>query len=88
MMTDRVAQVSAWMDERAEDMARLLERLVAVESENPPGRALGRCADVLREEMDRLGLSPEILTVTGAPGEWDPRGLGCRQSSGPALTDG
>ncbi|MBB6347491.1 acetylornithine deacetylase/succinyl-diaminopimelate desuccinylase-like protein [Nonomuraea muscovyensis] len=68
-MTNRVAEVEAWLDERAEDMAWLLERLVAVDSENPPGRALGRCARVLREEMDRLGLSPEIIDVTGDPGE-------------------
>ncbi|SDM16546.1 M20 family metallopeptidase [Nonomuraea jiangxiensis] len=70
-MKDRVALVSAWLDERAEDMARLLERLVAIDSENPPGRALGRCARVLREEMDRLGLSPELLDVAGPSGELD-----------------
>lgn len=49
-------------------MAALLQRLVAVDSENPPGRALGRCAQVLREAMDDLGLSPEILPITDAPG--------------------
>ncbi|WP_214410197.1 M20 family metallopeptidase [Sphaerisporangium fuscum] len=68
-MTDRVARVGAWLDERAEEMARFLERLVAVDSENPPGRALGRCARLLREEMDRLGLSPEILGLPEAPGD-------------------
>ncbi|MGI5271656.1 M20 family metallopeptidase [Nonomuraea sp. CA-218870] len=64
---DRVAQVEAWLDRRSEEMARLLERLVAVDSENPPGRALGRCAAILRQEMDRLGLSPEIIDIAGAP---------------------
>ncbi|WP_431899142.1 M20/M25/M40 family metallo-hydrolase [Nonomuraea sp. bgisy101] len=70
-MTNRAAQVEAWLDERAEEMAQLLERLVAVDSENPPGRALGRCAQVLREAMDRLGLSPEIIDIVDAPGELD-----------------
>ncbi|MEQ4720749.1 M20/M25/M40 family metallo-hydrolase [Nonomuraea sp. B19D2] len=68
-MTNRVAQLDAWLDERSEEMARLLERLVSVDSENPPGRALGRCAEVLREEMDRLGLSPQLIELTGPPGE-------------------
>ncbi|MFE0149203.1 M20 family metallopeptidase [Nonomuraea sp. NPDC059007] len=67
-MTNPAAQVQDWLDARADDMAALLTRLVAVDSENPPGRALGRCAAILREEMSRLGLSPEILPIPGAPG--------------------
>ncbi|MEU7895212.1 M20/M25/M40 family metallo-hydrolase [Nonomuraea sp. NPDC049152] len=70
-MTNRAAQVEAWLDERAEEMAHLLERLVAVDSENPPGRALGRCAQVLREAMDRLGLAPEIIDIVDPSGELD-----------------
>lgn len=70
-MTNRAAQVEAWLDERTEEMAHLLERLVAVDSENPPGRALGRCAQVLREAMDRLGLSPEIIDIVDPSGELD-----------------
>ncbi|WP_440106453.1 M20/M25/M40 family metallo-hydrolase [Streptosporangium sp. H16] len=68
-MANHAAQVGAWLDERAEEMALLLERLVAVDSENPPGRALGRCARVLREAMDRLGLSPEIIDLVDPSGE-------------------
>ena len=44
-------------------MAGLLEELVAVETENPPGRNLGACASVLRDAMDRLGLSPELIEL-------------------------
>lgn len=66
-MTDptmgHAARVRAWIDERADEMAGLLIRLVACETENPPGRNLAECAEMLREEMDRLGLSPEILPV-------------------------
>jgi succinyl-diaminopimelate desuccinylase len=57
-----------WLDERAEEMADLLERLVAVDSENPPGRALRQCAELLRETMDGLGLSPEIIDITDPTG--------------------
>jgi succinyl-diaminopimelate desuccinylase len=67
-MVTPIEQVRAWLDERAEEMAVLLMRLVAVDTENPPGRALGHCALLLREAMDGLGLSPEILQITDAPG--------------------
>src|SRR5262245_55409763 len=55
--------IETWLAPRAEEMAALLERLIAVDSENPPGRALGRCARVLAEAMDSLGLRPEIIEV-------------------------
>lgn len=61
--TGQVARVRAWIDERADEMAGLLIRLVACETENPPGRYLTECAEVLREEMGRLALSPEILPI-------------------------
>jgi succinyl-diaminopimelate desuccinylase len=63
-MTDHVAPVQAWLEPRADEMAALLARLIAIDSENPPGRALGRCAQVLREAMDTLGLNPEIIKLT------------------------
>jgi len=72
-MNERVAQVQAWIDERAEQMADLLIRLVACETENPPGRGLADCAEVLREEMDRLGLAPEILEIEPTGTIEDPR---------------
>ncbi|MEU5164229.1 M20/M25/M40 family metallo-hydrolase [Streptomyces sp. NPDC020875] len=60
-------RVRAWLGERADEMAELLIRLVAVESENPPGRALGRCAGVLRDALAELGIEARLLPVTGAP---------------------
>ncbi|MDI5974601.1 M20/M25/M40 family metallo-hydrolase [Amycolatopsis magusensis] len=62
-MTDHAAAVRAWLEPRAEEMAELLVRLVAVDSENPPGRALGRCAQVVREAMEKLDLAPEVLEL-------------------------
>lgn len=54
-----------WIDDRADEMADLLIRLVAVETENPPGRHLGECAEVLRTAMDRLGLDAEVIELDG-----------------------
>lgn len=62
-MTDQAARVRTWLDARADEMAVLLERLVACDTENPPGRGLGPCARVLRTAMERLGLGPEIIDV-------------------------
>src|SRR4051812_4512217 len=41
--------VLAWLEPRADEMAALLEELVAIDTENPPGRNLGRCARLLRD---------------------------------------
>jgi succinyl-diaminopimelate desuccinylase len=57
------ADVKAWLDDRAEEMAVLLEALMRVPTENPPGRELGRCAALLSDELDRLGLAPELIAL-------------------------
>src|SRR5579862_1666235 len=63
LMTDQAARVQGWLDARADEMAALLERLVACDTENPPGRGLGTCARLLCEAMETLGLAPEIIDV-------------------------
>jgi succinyl-diaminopimelate desuccinylase len=55
--------VQSWLDGRAEEMVALLEALVRVPTENPPGRELERCATVLREALDRLDFSPELIEL-------------------------
>jgi succinyl-diaminopimelate desuccinylase len=62
-MTEQASRVQTWLDARADEMAALLERLVACDTENPPGRGLGACARVLREAMEHLGLGPEIIDL-------------------------
>ena len=47
-------------------MAALLSELVAIDTENPPGRGLGRCGRVLRDAMTGLGLSPELIELPPA----------------------
>lgn len=59
----RATAVRDWLEQRAEEMAALLEDLIAIDSENPPGRALGRCGRLLRDVMAGLGLSPELIAL-------------------------
>ncbi|MFI7068166.1 M20/M25/M40 family metallo-hydrolase [Kribbella sp. NPDC050124] len=54
-----------WIEDRADEMAELVARLVACRTENPPGRGLPECAAILHDAMDRLGLAPEILVLPG-----------------------
>jgi succinyl-diaminopimelate desuccinylase len=61
-----VNEVQAWLDEHAEEMAALVEALVRIPTENPPGRELGRCAGVLRDAMEPLGFSPELTELAPA----------------------
>jgi acetylornithine deacetylase/succinyl-diaminopimelate desuccinylase-like protein len=62
-VTDPAADVRAWLEPRADEMAALLEELVAIETENPPGRGLGRCGRALHGAMGERGLSPELIEL-------------------------
>src|SRR5215207_408000 len=85
-VTDRADElVQAWLEPRAEEMAELLMRLVAVDTENPPGRGLGRCAALLREAMDRLGFSPEVIEVAPSRELEDPCIVRGSVGDGPGL---
>jgi succinyl-diaminopimelate desuccinylase len=64
--TDRLAEIAGWLEPRADEMAALVEELVAVETENPPGRGLGSCGRMLRDAMERLGLAPELIDLPPA----------------------
>jgi succinyl-diaminopimelate desuccinylase len=63
---DRAAEVREWLRSRTDEMAELLAQLVAVDTENPPGRGLGECGRRLSDAMSRLGLSPEIIELAPA----------------------
>jgi succinyl-diaminopimelate desuccinylase len=84
-VTDRADEVRAWLEPRAEEMAELLQQLVAVNTENPPGRGLGRCAELLRDAMDRLGFSPEVIEVAPSRELEDPRVVRGSVGDGPEL---
>ena len=69
-MTDRSTDVQAWLDDRADEMAALLDALVRIPTENPPGRELGRCAVVLRDviELPPAGSLEHPAIVRGSVG--------------------
>jgi succinyl-diaminopimelate desuccinylase len=77
------ADVQAWLEPRADEMAVLLQELVAVDTENPPGRQLGRCARVLRDSMARFGLSPELIELDPSRGLEDACIVRCSVGDGP-----
>ena len=65
-MRERAADITAqsnsilsWLRQREEEMAALLAELVAVPTENPPGRNYRACADLLEKRMRELGLECE-----------------------------
>jgi acetylornithine deacetylase/succinyl-diaminopimelate desuccinylase-like protein len=60
---DLATPVQEWIEPRAEEMAALLAELVSMDTENPPGRGLARCAARLRDVMDELGFAPEIIPL-------------------------
>jgi len=60
---DRAAEVQAWLDARADEMASLVMELVAIDTQNPPGRGLGRCGRALEGAMAALGLAPERIVL-------------------------
>jgi succinyl-diaminopimelate desuccinylase len=59
----RSGDLQAWLDQRTEEMAALVDELVRIPTENPPGRELGRCAGVLRDALERLDFSPELIEL-------------------------
>src|SRR5882672_11736805 len=56
--------VLAWLRQREDEMAALLAELVAIPTENPPGKNYRACADLLEIRLREFGLDCERL----APG--------------------
>src|SRR5437660_428777 len=54
-----------WLRQREEEMARLLSELVAIPTENPPGRNYRACADFLEKRLRQCGLECEQLEADG-----------------------
>src|SRR5438034_11171311 len=57
-----------WLRQREEEMAALLAELVAIPTENPPGKNYRACADLLENRLKQVGLDCERLE-TGATKE-------------------
>ena len=56
---DPFARIKGWVDEHQQEMAGLLEELIRISTENPPGKNYEQCADVLERHVRRAGLHCE-----------------------------
>jgi len=63
--TAQAGAILAWLRQREGEMAALLAELVAIPTENPPGKNYRACADLLEIRMSEFGLDCERL----APGD-------------------
>src|SRR5260221_10058660 len=54
-------QLLAWLRQREDEMAALLAELVAIPTENPPGKNYRACADLLEIRLRESGLDCERL---------------------------
>src|SRR6266404_6296159 len=61
----QVGAILAWLRQREDEMAALLAELVAIPTENPPGKNYRACADLLEIRLRESGLDCERL----APGD-------------------
>jgi len=57
--TADVSRLVEWLQQHEGEMAALLAELVAIPTENPPGRNYRACADVLEDRLRREGLECE-----------------------------
>jgi succinyl-diaminopimelate desuccinylase len=55
----------SWLRQREDEMAALLAELVAIPTENPPGKNYGLCAAVLEKHLNDSGLDCGRFEVTG-----------------------
>jgi succinyl-diaminopimelate desuccinylase len=81
---DRVPEVLAWLEPRADEMAGLVERLVAIDTENPPGRRLGECGRALRDALGSVGLAHELIEVAPSRELEEPCVVRASAGDGPA----
>jgi succinyl-diaminopimelate desuccinylase len=61
----RGSRLMEWLRQREEEMAALLAELVAIPTENPPGKNYRACADFLESRLRQSGLDCERLEVDG-----------------------
>lgn len=52
-----------WLQPREDEMAALLAELVAIPTENPPGRNYRACADLLESRLGKFGLDCERVSA-------------------------
>ena len=73
----QTAAILSWLWQREDEMAALLAELVAIPTENPPGKHYRACADFLESQLRQAGLECERLApgVSNEDAEGDPASL-------------
>jgi succinyl-diaminopimelate desuccinylase len=61
----RTDAILSWLRQREDEMAALLAELVAIPTENPPGKNYGFCAAVLEKHLKDSGLDCERFSPSG-----------------------
>jgi succinyl-diaminopimelate desuccinylase len=64
--TIQADSIHSWLQHREDEMAALLAELVAIPTENPPGKNYRACADLLERRMREAGLACERFSSAGA----------------------
>src|SRR3989440_12237058 len=57
----RIGALQSWLGQREDEIAALVAELVAIPTENPPGKNYRACADLLENRLRRVGLDCERL---------------------------
>src|SRR5260370_30912264 len=57
----RIGALLSWLGQREDEMAALLAELVAIPTENPPGKNYRACADLLEDRLRQVGLECERM---------------------------
>src|SRR6266403_19612 len=78
--TAQAGAILAWLRQREDEMAVLLAELVAIATENPPGKNYRACADLLEIRMRESGLDCERLAPGDSKAELDGASV-CLQAS-------
>jgi succinyl-diaminopimelate desuccinylase len=63
--TEQADSILSWLKEREDEMAAMLAELVAIPTENPPGKNYGLCAELLERQMCETGLKCERFSPAG-----------------------
>src|SRR5207244_10882466 len=69
--TKAVERLLSWLQQREDQMAPLLADLIAIPTENPPGRQYREFVEVLEKQTERLGLAFRRLEPPSRPGAGD-----------------
>jgi succinyl-diaminopimelate desuccinylase len=68
---ERMKKILAWLRPREDEIAALLAELVAIPTENPPGKNYRACADFLERCLRQTGLDCERLSAADSNQEED-----------------